>query len=178
MNETHTGGKKARTTTTTAQIIRAQESPSFPSNQLRHQSSFHRFVVCFCSSCCVVLCSNHFCFSVNNFRYRNYVYISFTCSEHNNRTYNKTTIMKIEIKTWGSREFSISLCFSLFVCPFLPCVRSVFHIYTIQIDAQRKQWRKMRGYKIYLRILKKKLKRNQVDGKPLKSAWINRIGQR
>lgn len=143
----------------------AQQQQQHKSSEHKNRHRFHQISydikVHFIGSLCVfvrrvVLCSNHFCFSVNNFRYRNYVYISFTCSEHNNRTYNKTTIMKIEIKTWGSREFSISLFFSLFVCPFLPCVRSVFHIYTIQIDAQRKQWRKMRGYKIHLRILKKK----------------------
>lgn len=86
-----------------------EKSPSFPSNQLRHQSSFHRFLLLFSlfgpflsiAGCC---CSNHFCFSVNNFRYRNYVYISFTClipaihTTHNVHT-KQSTIMKIEIST-------------------------------------------------------------------------------
>lgn len=153
MNETHTekerNTQRTKTTTTTMEKSSAQESPSFPSNQLRHQSSFHRWFVCFCVRRSVVLCSNHF--SVFRLIISGIV-IMFTCSEHNNRTCNKTTIMKIEIKTWGSQDsLSLSLVWS-WSCYFVlvlfslylsrSCLSSVsrIHLRMIQIDAQRKQW--------------------------------------
>lgn len=63
--------------------------------------------------------------------------IPATHTTHNVHT-KQSTIMKIEISTTqGNAHSTHSLLYTL------------THTFKIQIEAQRKQWRKIRGYEIY-----------------------------